>query len=210
VYGRDCVLVPGGTFQLFGGNCPHCVAARAVALDSFFIDRTEVSVGAYAAYVAARRAPPPWLAQPPDSLPVTGVLWTEAEGYCRWRDPAARLPSEEQWEAAARGKSGLLYPWGATWEEGRANADNSMLALQAVGSAAAGATPAGVVDLIGNAWEWTLSSIQSQHVIRGGAYNSPQSVATAVYRASLPAVAPEALRLTNYGNTGFRCVRSIR
>lgn len=204
------VLVPAGMFPLFGGNCPQCVAARNVALDSFYIDRTEVPVGAYASYVAAGRAPAPWAVRPADSLPVTGVLWSEAEGYCRWRHRLARLPTEEQWEAGARGTAGLLYPWGPTWEEGRANADNSRLGLSPVGASAAGATTAGVMDLIGNAWEWTASSIKSQHVIRGGAYNSPRTVATSVYRTSLPATAPETLRVTNYGNTGFRCVRSVR
>ena len=203
-------LVPGGTYRLFGGACPQCAPERSVTLDSFYIDRTEVSVGAYAAYVAAGRAPAPWAVRPRDPLPVTGILWAEADGYCRWSHPRARLPTEEQWEIAARGQAGSLYPWGPNWEEGRANADNSRLGLLPVGASGAGATPAGVVDLIGNAWEWTASSIQSQRVIRGGAYNSPRTVATSVYRTSLPAAAPESLRQSNYGNTGFRCVRSLR
>jgi formylglycine-generating enzyme required for sulfatase activity len=202
------VLVPGASFRLFGGTCSQCLPERTVALDSFYIDRTEVPVGEYAKYVAAGRAPAPWNVQPADSLPVTGVFWLEADGFCRWRE--ARLPTEEQWEAAARGPGGRLYPWGPTWEEGRANADNSALALKPVGSSAAGDPPSGVADLIGNAWEWTASVIQSRHVIRGGAYNSPRSVATAVYRTSLPAAVPESLRQSNYGNTGFRCVRTIR
>ena len=203
-------LVPSGTYRLFGGGCPQCAPERSVTLDSFYIDRTEVSVGAYAAYVAAGRAPAPWAVRPRDSLPVTAVLWAEADGYCRWRHPRGRLPTEEQWEVAARGQGGLLYPWGPSWEEGRANADNSRLGLLPVGASVAGATPAGVMDLIGNAWEWTASSIQSQHVIRGGAYNSPRAVATSIYRTSLPAAAPESLRQSNYGNTGFRCIRSLR
>ena len=204
------VLVPTGTFLLYGGTCPQCVPHERVAIDSFYIDRTEVPVVAYASFVAAGGARAPWIAQPADSLPVTGVFWAEADAYCRWRDAKARLPTENEWEAAARGKTGLLYPWGAAWEEGRANADNARLGLIPSGAAVAGATPTGVLHLIGNAWEWTASSIRSQRVIRGGAYNSPRTVATAVYRTSLPAEAPESLRLRNYGNTGFRCARSLR
>jgi formylglycine-generating enzyme required for sulfatase activity len=204
------VLIPGGTFRLFGGGCSQCAPEQRVTLDSFYIDRTEVPVVAYAAYVAAGRAPAPWEVRPADSLPVTGVFWVEAAGYCRWRDPRAQLPSEEQWEAAARGGAGLLYPWGPVWEEGRANADNSRLGLLRVGASPEGATPAGVQDLIGNAWEWTASAIRSQPVIRGGAYNSPRTIATGVHRSALPAATAESLRLSNYGNTGFRCARPVR
>ena len=204
------VLVPGGTFKLFGGTCAQCIPEQTIALDSFYMDRTEVPVVAYAAYVGANRARPPWSVRPADSLPVTGVFWAEAEGYCRWQNPAARLPTEEQWEAAARGTAGLLYPWGPAWEEGRANADNTRLGLVPVGTAAAGGTSAGVMDLIGNAWEWTASSMASRRVIRGGAFDSPRTVATGVYRTSLPPSAPESVSRTNYGNTGFRCVRPVR
>lgn len=204
------VLVPGGTFLLRGGTCPQCLPQERGVIDSFYIDRTEVPVVAYAKFVSAGGAPAPWITRPADSLPVTGVFWAEADAYCRWRDPKARLPTEDEWEAVARGKTGLLYPWGSVWEEGRANADNARLGLAPSGAAMSGATPAGVVDLIGNAWEWTASSIGSQRVIRGGAYDSPRTVATALYRTSLPAAAPESLRLRNYGNTGFRCARSLR
>jgi formylglycine-generating enzyme required for sulfatase activity len=203
-------LVPSGTFRLFGGDCPRCLPARDVRLDSFYIDRTEVPVVAYARYVAAGNAPAPWTVRPADSLPATGILWTEAAGYCRWRDLRARLPTEEEWEAAARGSRGELYPWGSAWESGRANADNVRSGLTPVGAFPSGATAAGVLDLIGNAWEWTASAVQSQYVIRGGAVNSPGTVATGLYRASLPGAVPESLRLGSYGNTGFRCVRAVR
>jgi len=203
-------LMPGGTFRLFGGDCPLCLPARDVRLDSFYIDRTEVPVASYARYVTAGQAPAPWAVRPPGSLPATGVWWAEAAGYCRWRDSLARLPSEEEWETAARGPLGQRYPWGSTWEGGRANADNLRPGLAPVGAFPSGATAAGALDLIGNAWEWTATPAQSQYVIRGGAFNSPTTVATALYRASLAGTAPESLRLISYGNTGFRCVRPVR
>jgi formylglycine-generating enzyme required for sulfatase activity len=203
-------LVAGGTFHLFGGDCSRCLSARDVQLDSFYIDRTEVPVVAYARFVASGKAPAPWTVRPPDSLPATGVLWAEAAAFCRWRSPTARLPTEEEWEAAARGHQGRLYPWGSTWESGRANADNWGSGLAPVGAFTTGSSPVGALNLIGNAWEWTASVVGSGYVIRGGAYNSPGTVATSVYRTSLPAAAPESLRQSNYGNTGFRCVRSVR
>jgi formylglycine-generating enzyme required for sulfatase activity/aminoglycoside phosphotransferase (APT) family kinase protein len=213
--GRDAApagmsLVPGGTFRLFGGDCPRCLPPRAMRLDSFYIDRTEVPVAAYARYVAAGMAPAPWAVRPMDSLPATGVFWKEAAGYCRWHDALGRLPTEEEWEAAARGPRGDSYPWGAALESGRANADNVRPGLAPVGTFPSGASAGGVLDLIGNAWEWTATPAQSQYVIRGGAFNSPSTVASSWYRASLPAAAPDSLRLVSYGNTGFRCVRAVR
>lgn len=204
------VLVSGGTFSLFGGDCPWCLPPRDVVLDAFFIDRTEVSVAAYARYVSAGHAPAPWRARPADSLPATAMFWAEAAGYCRWRDPRTRLPTEEEWEAAARGPLGLPYPWGSIWEVGRANAAQPRAGLASVGMFPAGASAAGVLDLIGNAWEWTSARAESEYVIRGGAYNSPMSVANGLYRASLPPLTPESLRQANYGNTGFRCARPLR
>jgi hypothetical protein len=206
----DMVLVPAGTFGLFGGGCSRCLAERRVPLDSFYIDRTEVPVVAYARFVDAGKAPAPWNVRPPDSLPVTGVLWPEAGAFCRWRDARARLPTEEEWEAAARGPAGYLYPWGSAWEPGRSNADNWGSGLAPVGAFGSGSSPVGAVHLIGNAWEWTASALGPGYVIRGGAWDSPKTVATGVYRASLPATAPDSLRALNYGNTGFRCVRSVR
>lgn len=203
-------LIPGGTFRLFGGECPRCLPARDVRLDSFYIDRTEVPVVAYARYVTAGKAPAPWAVTPMDSLPVTGVFWRDAASYCRWRDPRARLPTEEEWEAAARGSTGQRYPWGSTWEEGRANAGKARPGVVAVGTFSSGASDKGVLDLSGNAWEWTASQAESHYVIRGGAFNSPPAVATGFYRASLPPLTPESLRSATYGNTGFRCARRVR
>jgi formylglycine-generating enzyme required for sulfatase activity len=202
-------LVPSGTFRLFGGECPRCLPVRDVRLEAFYIDRTEIPVAAYGRYVAAGMAPAPWAEKPHDSLPVTGVLWAEAASYCRWRDAGGRLPTEEEWEATARGPVGQLYPWGSVWERGRANADNVQTGLLPVGSFASGASAAGVVGLIGNAWEWTASPDGPRYVIRGGAFDSPATVSTGQFRAALPASAPENARLASYGNTGFRCVRPL-
>ena len=138
-----------------------------------------------------------------------------AAAYCRWRDSLARLPTEPEWEAAARHTDGRRYPWGLTWETGRANAAGARHGLTPVGSYPTGASPSVALDLAGNAWEWTATEGptaggQSQYVIRGGAFDSPREVAAAYYRTALPAAVPERARLDYFGNTGFRCARSVR
>ena len=87
--------------------------------------------------------------------PVVWVSWFDAANFCQWADK--RLPTEKEWERAARGTKGQSYPWGNTFERNRANLPNklgSKVALSKVGSFPKGANPEGVEDLIGNVWEW--------------------------------------------------------
>jgi formylglycine-generating enzyme required for sulfatase activity len=196
------VLVPSGAYRVSGTR----PGATAVELDSFYIDSTEVTVGAYAPFLLATHAPAPWTQPPPATWPVTGVLWAEAQVFCRWRDPAARLPTEAEWEAAAGGLSGTTYPWGNDWEPRRANAAGATDTLKPVGSFPLGRSARGVVDLIGNAWEWvaaeTLSSSgQRVHAIKGGAFDTPPRNAVISYRAWFPEDRQAVWK------TGFRCAR---
>src|SRR6184192_3736508 len=198
------VLVPGGAYRVSGTR----PGATAVELDSFYIDSTEVTVGAYAPFLLATHSPAPWTQPPPPTWPVTGVLWAEAQTFCRWRDPAARLPTEAEWEAAASGPSGggAAYPWGNVWEAGRANAAAATDTLKPVGSFPLGRSEVGAVDLIGNAWEWVAadtlgSSGQLLHAIKGGAFDTPPKNASVFYRSWVP----EDRRAV--WKTGFRCAR---
>ena len=199
------VLVPGGAYRVSGTR----PGATAVELDSFYIDSTEVTVGAYAAFLVATHAPAPWTQAPPPTWPVTGVLWAEAHAFCRWRDPAARLPTEAEWEAAAGGPSGNAYPWGNGWEPGRANAAGATDTLKPVGSFPLGRSANGALDLIGNAWEWvaaeTVSSTgQLVHAIKGGAFDTPPKNAAIASRGWFPDD-----RLAVW-KTGFRCAQGPR
>jgi len=199
------VLVPRSNYRV-GGRRGR--PTTVVALDSFYIDSTEVTVGAYAPFLIATRAAAPWAHAPPATWPVTGVLWAEAQAFCRWRDPAARLPTEAEWEAAASGPSGggAAYPWGNVWEAGRANAAAATDTLKPVGSFPLGRSEVGAVDLIGNAWEWVAadtlgSSGQLLHAIKGGAFDTPPRNASVFYRSWVP----EDRRAV--WKTGFRCAR---
>ena len=163
------------------------------------------------------RSVTPVLAAPLPALPVTGELFSEAANHCRWRYPdGGDLPTEEQWEAAARGAAGRLYPWGDEPDPAAANiAGAGRSAPARVGAFPRGATPEGVLDLVGNVWEWTRSplvayaggapsadSLAAYRVIRGGAWNAPPDVATASFRGYVrPEGPPSALALT-----GFRCI----
>ena len=211
--------IAAGTFTVGSNSVEQARPAHPVQLEAFGLDRHEVTVGEYAGYVTARNVAPPWSARPNDSLPVTGVRLAEAASYCAWRHAdGGRLPTEAEWEAAARGAEGRQYPWGKEWNANAANVANVRSGPAAVGSFPAGRTSDGIDDLIGNVWEWTSSPFVSysdasgkggstgMYVIRGGAYNSLKEVANAVFRAQADPAADRA----NLAQTGFRCAMTAR
>ncbi len=110
--------------------------------------------------------------------PVVGVSWYEAEAYCNWLKEVTareyRLPTEEEWEKAARGKNGKVYPWGNKFNQKRANTSESELgATTPVLMYPDGESDYGAFDLSGNAWEWTSSKYsegEPYYVLRGGSY----------------------------------------
>jgi formylglycine-generating enzyme required for sulfatase activity len=213
------VLIPAGTYTIGANDGPASARpAHQVSLGAFGVGSREVTVGEYQQFIAARTLDAPWTTKPDDAVPVTGVTHSEASNYCAWKHPGGgRLPTEEEWEAAARGSSGRRYPWGDAWNPAAANvAATGRGSAVAVGSFPAGRTPDGLDDLIGNVWEWTSSPFRAYgdtarrssglYVIRGGGYNALQSVANAVSRGQLPPVTDRA----NLAATGFRCAMPAR
>ena len=218
----NLVAIAQGDYIIGNDNGPDIVRPRHVEhVNAFRIERTEVTVDDYAKYVAAQRAPPPWVgAKPMGSLPVTRVPWGDAANYCVLKYPNnGRLPTEVEWEAAARGLSGREYPYGDTPDAANANTLSARRATIApVASFPRGATPEGVQDMSGNVWEWTSSpmhayagakplpeSMSQYRVIRGGAFDTKDDIATGWMRGYLKAsAAPDELP-----NTGFRCVTSV-
>jgi formylglycine-generating enzyme required for sulfatase activity len=216
------VVVPSGTFLIGRDDGqPFARPAHPVTLDSFAMEPTEVTVAEYRRFMDAANAPAPWRGEPSDSLlPVTGLNWGEAAAYCAWRYPGGRLPVEEEWEAAARGAEGRRLPWGNAAEPGRANtASRRAGGPVAVRSFPSGATPEGLFDMVGNVWEWTGSTMEAYpggtappdgaryRVIRGGAFNSLDSIATPSWRGYLLPAAPDR---ASYSATGLRCVVPLR
>jgi len=220
----------------FNGICPHPHAwfadetpRRTIYLDAFYIDRWEVTNREFAAFVAAtgyvtdaerKGESKTWRA--PDtagreSYPVVWMSWNDADAYCQWA--GKRLPTEAEWEKAARGTDGRIWPWGSNWEAGRANTgDGGAGNVAAVGNYPDSASPYGVMDMTGNVWEWVadwydpfwyasspthnpggpLSGVS--RVLRGGSFRNPPWEVRAVHRHS---GGPDGYALDH----GFRCAR---
>lgn len=179
------VPVPAGSFlrgSVRGDEDERPV--RHQILPAFTIDRTEVTRMAYATCVGARRCKPVPShlagAQGADgNLPVTGVSWFDARDFCAFA--AGRLPTEAEWEKAARGTDGREFPWGAetlcdrgNWGnfdgEGPCAGQNPGFPV-VVGRYPGGASPYGALDMAGNVWEWVADRYDEdpmRRVVRGG------------------------------------------
>ncbi len=173
---KDMVFIPAGPF-VFGTNKQDTGTALELGVPkpfyrdeqpeqqilgkAFFLDRHEVTNRRYATFIKAVDyfKPPQWenktYPEGQADQPVVWTTWFDAANYCSWA--GKRLPTEKEWERAARGKDGREYPWGDEFKPSAAHLSDkagSKTALQNVGSFPAGASPEGVQDLIGNVWEW--------------------------------------------------------
>jgi formylglycine-generating enzyme required for sulfatase activity len=208
-----------------GGRPSH----RVTLTSAYCIDRTEVTTSDYASCTAAacnvatvdgaaegdcvRAATHP-------RHPRNCVSWFEANAFCEWR--GARLPTEAEWEHAARGVQESDYPWGQDWIEVRNLAmDQTIRIPEPVGSFPAGRTPTGLEDMVGNVAEWMLdwysdygpehlvdpqgpaSGTATSRVVRGGGFDGLPEYLTATARMGRT---PD--RRRNY--VGFRCVATPR
>ena len=214
--------IAGGSFMM-GSNDGRAVEkpVHSVALSSFCMDVTEVTVAAYRGCVQAGRCATPatgrsnnWGVAGRDQHPINGVSWTDATTFCGWANK--RLPTESEWEYAARGREGRTYPWGsaaptctyAVMSEGGVGCGRK--STWPVGSKPAGRTPEGLSDMSGNVWEWTSDTYcpypgktcsETARVYRGGGWFL---VFPSYLRgASRGSVAPS----RRYDHIGFRCAR---
>ena len=144
-----------------------------------------------------------------ENKPVVGVSWYEAEAYCCWLSEQTgqgyRLPTETEWERAARHTDGREYPWGDVWWDGIVNSHEAGIGrTTAVGLFPDGAAECGVQDISGNVFEWTTSLHligRSWRILRGGSWNNYQDSMRVVYRFDLH---PDYRRNDHYG---FRVAR---
>jgi formylglycine-generating enzyme required for sulfatase activity len=253
------VLIKGGTFKmgseigeialaqkmcredLPSGQCEATtfadeMVAHEVLLDAFWIDRTEVTNKAYRRCVEVGVCTAPrhagavrWSAR--DDHPVTLVTWADADRFCRWR--GARLPTEAEWERAARGLRGRIFPWGNVYnpnllnhgrvaliEVDRLDDGDGFAELAPVASFVAGATSEGVHDLAGNVEEWVADwyaegyadpdthnprgpTIGNYRVVRGGSFRHGRAWLRAAARDKAIPSLSEPWR-------GFRCAADAR
>lgn len=191
--GVQMVLVQEGVFTMGSDNGDSDEQpAHQVLLDAYYIDKHEVTNTLYRVCVAAGKCALPTKTEKYndpqyEQHPVVYVNWDMAKTYCEWR--AARLPSEAEWEKAARGTDSRTYPWGEEIDETYANYKSGNGNTVAVGSYPKGISPYGAYDMAGNVWEWVadwydanyyeaslMSSpfgpdISQSRVLRGGSWN---------------------------------------
>jgi len=221
-------VVPGGSFLMgYDHRHPDERPQHTATVSSFAIDLYEVTNRQYKAFIdsTGRAAPISWAngAFPPgkEQHPVAFVTWQEAHDYCRWIDK--RLPTEAEWEKAARGEDGRLYPWGNEFDPKKANTPQSHLGdTTPVGSFPAGRSPHGLYDMGGNVWEWTDSWAQAYpgspipkghyftgeyKVLRGGSW-----VDCSFYRCGMSALTFNRgyfKPATKNKGFGFRCAKDL-
>ncbi len=223
------VLVPAGCFDI-GGNRP---GERADGIPDcietpYYIDRTEVTRAMYGACMDAGVCSAPTIEMDVrDSLPVAGVTWAQAQDFCAWRgdltESVIRLPTEKEWEYAARGPDNLAYPWGNTYDAARVYFDSSTRLGTSVATLTNGESWVGARHMVGNVAEWTstlfsdaypypyatndgresLSQQVANRVIRGGSFRGDTAEDFLAARRNL-ADSTNASRLF-----GFRCMREI-
>jgi eukaryotic-like serine/threonine-protein kinase len=210
---QDMVLIPAGTFTMGSSDgAANEKPPHEVKLSAFCMDRTEVTVAAYRACTKEERngvrcgaaggesfnSSCNWEKTDREQHPINCVSWTQAEAYCKWA--GGGLPTEAQWEYAARGADGRKYPWGPAlpsnqlgWDgEGNDLGRGKRESTCPVGSHTAGVSPFGVQDMSGNVWEWVADwyapylaegkmiledptgpdkpGSESRRVVRGGAW----------------------------------------
>ncbi len=239
--GAEMVLIPAGVFLM--GTSEEQLAAllkadptlkrewfayempqRKVELDAYYIYKTEVTVAQYRKFCDAtnRQMPrePSWKWQ--DIHPIVAVTWIGAKEYADWA--GVTLPTEAQWEKAARGKDGRVYPWGNDWDAKKCSnsvGDYHPRKTSPVGNFPTDASPYGVIDMAGNVCEWcadryvgnyyktslaknpTGPETGAERVLRGGGWcdNNPGNFRTAFRNGFIPSGCSS--------STGFRCVLNL-
>jgi formylglycine-generating enzyme required for sulfatase activity len=217
------VQVPAGCFMMGSADGEQDEQpVHEVCFDApFWIDKTEITRAMYEACVEAGACiatlAPDYYAY--DTTPITRVTWEQAQNFCAWRD--VRLPTEAEWEYAARGPEGLVYPWGNDYVRDNVVNGESASAPAAVGSKPAGASWVGALDMSGNVWEWVADWYNAAYyetvepgavnptgpadgnvrALRGGSYVDSAYFVRATVRDKLEPTG-------EHGDIGFRCARS--
>ena len=239
--GSSMILVEAGEFTFgYARGAPNELPQQRIYLAAYYIDRLEITNAQYAKFLEHVRrksdhskcckGEPPNKDHTPrfwndpkynkPDLPVVGIDWFDAYAYAVWA--GKRLPTEAEWEKAARGTDGRLYPWGNVWDPSKGNFrgdGDGFAALAPVGRVAAGKSPSGCLEMAGNAMEWTNSKYvdypyieddgredptgDDPRILRGGAWNLPgENWGRCSFRY-------RRRRGDAFQFTGFRCARDV-
>ncbi|MBI1878747.1 MAG: SUMF1/EgtB/PvdO family nonheme iron enzyme [Chloroflexi bacterium] len=218
------VLVPAGPFEMGSNSQSDEQPVHEVTLAAFYIDQYEVTNAQYRRCVEAGGCelpgcypyPEAYEAETKKNYPVVCVSWYQAQKYCEWR--GGRLPTEAEWEKAARGTDGRIWPWGdKPPDKTLLNFNRNVNDITSVGSYSNGISPYGAYDMAGNVWEWVADWYDEKYysnspaenppgplngdrkVLRGGAWYDSGYVVRASYRYySYPYEQPDVI--------GIRCV----
>jgi formylglycine-generating enzyme required for sulfatase activity len=222
-------LVPAGEFLMGSTNADPLAVndekpQHRVYVGAFYIDKTEVTVGEYKRFINATGywEPPNWQDQRSrDNYPVVRVSWHDAQAYAQWA--GKQLPTEAEWEKAARGTDGRIYPWGSIWDWEKASVryPDSHGNPMPVGSYLTGGSPYGCLDMAGNVSEWCVdwydwnyyahSPTQNpvgpdsgkERVVRGGSYFDIYELVRCAFRFSYPGQ-------SRLDSVGFRCIVRVK
>lgn len=225
------VLIPEGTFAMGSPPVegdPDETPQRTIYLTSYYIDLYEVSHGQYQNYLKgigsnAKLIIPVFMDDPSlltaENLPANGVSWDGANEYCKWA--GKRLPTEAEWEKAARGERGLKWPWGNSWTGNSANIqgeEDQFKYTAPPGKFERGRSPYGLYDMAGNVGEWVADWYDGSYYLSGPFKNpkGPENGKFRVYRGGswedVPANVRTAKRFQAAPHQtsaviGFRCAK---
>jgi len=236
----EMILIPEGEF-LMGTSQKEVyreeLPLHKVYLQDYFIDKYEVTVKEYTDFLNREKEPGYFinindkrsLIEFADNLyrvkkgyedyPVTGVTWYGADAYARW--VKKRLPTEAEWEKAARGTEGRIFPWGMEWDPLKCanSCPGGSKMLMPVGSFPNGASPYGVMDMAGNVWEWCADWFYRDYYLMSSQVNPPvpsKGIYKVIKGGSWFYTYPDNFRCARRAgkdlkcklfNIGFRCAR---